>query len=292
MSCFAKDMKASFTAFVALGFALVLALPASSSAASARSWVSTQVPKQGDVVAVRILKSDLKPTWASFMGQDVPFAPYAGGYIGFLPIGPTIKPGAYPFTAVLGDGGFMLRTMWVTKKNFPYFDLGIPEDSGIASPQDLIDKLALEKKHLDSLLSVTSTLPAFAEPFVSPVSEVKITSVFGEVRRTGDQEIRHLGVDYGGSVGVPISAMNAGTVSEAYVDTVYGNSIVIDHGQGVFTLYLHLDTMEVKTGDRVARGQKIGTMGKTGYATGPHLHLSLKIRGVPADPLTLLKLPI
>ncbi len=261
-------------------------------AAPARSWVSTQAPKQGDVVAIKILDPKLLPTETSFMGSPVPFAPYGAGYIGFLAIGPTVLPGAYPFTATLGDGTKMLRTVWVTKRKFPYVDLGIPSEVGV-TPEELVTKLATEKKHLDVVLGVTSTLPAFRESFISPfATAVKNTSVFGEIRKTGKQEIRHLGVDYGAPVGTPVRSLNAGTVSDSYVDTIYGNSVIIDHGQGVFSLYLHLNTVAVKRGDTVARGGPIGTVGKTGYATGPHLHLSVKIRGVAVDPFSLIRLPL
>lgn len=260
--------------------------------AAPRSWISSQSPKQGDVVAIKILDPKLKPTSASFMGSEVLFSPYESGFIGFLPIGPTVKPGAYKFTATLGDGVSMLRTIWVSKRNVPLIDLGIPAEVGV-TPTELVTKLAAEKARLEASFAVTSTPAAFSKSFQSPFTKrERLSSVFGEIRKTGDNQIRHLGIDYGAPKGTAVLALNNGIVSDAYTDTVYGNSIIIDHGQGIFSLYLHLDTFSVKKGEVITRGEQIGTVGKTGYATGPHLHLSVKIRGVSIDPLSLISLPL
>ena len=82
-----------------------------------------------------------------------------------------------------------------------------------------------------------------------------------------------------------MGAINGGIVRKAYFDSVFGKSVVVDHGQGIFSLYLHLNEIRVKEGDQIKKGHLIGTVGQTGYAISPHLHLSVKISGVSVDPL-------
>ncbi|MGZ4732003.1 MAG: M23 family metallopeptidase [Terriglobales bacterium] len=129
----------------------------------------------------------------------------------------------------------------------------------------------------------------FLAPVVAPVSDA-----FG-TRRTfnGKVQSMHQGLDYGVPTGTPISAANAGIVLLA--DPLYfeGNCVVLDHGQGLLTLYLHLSEIKVKQGERIAAGQEIGLSGGTGRATGPHLHFAVRWQGVYLNPATLptLKLP-
>ena len=103
----------------------------------------------------------------------------------------------------------------------------------------------------------------------------------------------HQGLDYGVPTGTPVSAANAGIVLLAGPLYFEGNCVVLDHGQGLLTLYLHLSEIKVKQGERIAAGQEIGLSGGTGRATGPHLHLAVRWQGVYLNPATLptLKLP-
>lgn len=86
--------------------------------------------------------------------------------------------------------------------------------------------------------------------------------------------------------GSVIGAMNGGVVRYAGLDGTYGNMVVVDHGEGIYSMYLHLSKIAVKVGAAVKKGQLIGLVGDTGYATGPHLHLSVKIDGISVDPLS------
>lgn len=130
---------------------------------------------------------------------------------------------------------------------------------------------------------------SWAESFVRPADGIQ-TSPFG-VRRTynGKLASRHQGLDLDGRVGDPVRAANAGVVVLAAEDFYYtGNAVFIDHGDGLFTTYFHLSRLDVKTGDRVTRGQQIGLMGATGRVTGPHLHFGVKLAGTYVDPVDLL----
>ena len=124
-------------------------------------------------------------------------------------------------------------------------------------------------------------------------AEARISDVFGTQRKfNGTVLSTHQGLDFAVPTGTPVSALNAGTVILAQPLYFEGNCVVIDHGQGLLTLYLHLSEFKVKEGDRVERGQLIGLSGGTGRATGPHLHLAVRWQGVYLDPATLLKLTL
>jgi LysM repeat protein len=99
----------------------------------------------------------------------------------------------------------------------------------------------------------------------------------------------HRAIDIGGPVGKAVVAVDTGYVIKAGWDNSgYGNAVLIDHGNGMVTLYAHLDTLEVEVGSSVEAGQIVGTLGKTGRATGPHLHLEIVINGIRQNPIDLL----
>ena len=126
--------------------------------------------------------------------------------------------------------------------------------------------------------------------FSSP-AEAEISDVFGAQRVfNGKTQSTHLGLDFRVPSGTPVAAMNDGTVLLARPLYFEGNFVVIDHGQGLLTLYLHLSEFKVKEGDPVKRGQVIGLSGGTGRATGPHLHVAVRWQGTYLDPASLMRL--
>lgn len=126
----------------------------------------------------------------------------------------------------------------------------------------------------------------FAAPLEAPISDL-----FGTQRTfNGHVQSTHQGLDYAARAGTPVAAVNAGTVLLAGALYFEGNCVVIDHGQGLQTLYMHLSEIAVKEGEHVGRGQNLGLVGGTGRATGPHLHFAVRWRGEYLDPATLLKL--
>lgn len=113
-----------------------------------------------------------------------------------------------------------------------------------------------------------------------PLASVKINQGFS---------IFHPGVDLGAEVGDPVKPIKSGSIIEAdYVTDGYGNTILIDHGQGLTSRYAHLSKIEVKTGQKVDTNTEIGQVGVTGHSTGPHLHLEIRQDGIPLNPLSVL----
>ena len=128
--------------------------------------------------------------------------------------------------------------------------------------------------------------------FAPPV-RAAVSDSFGTERKfNGVVQSVHQGLDYRVGAGTPVKAVNAGTVILAQPLFFEGNCVVLDHGQGLMTLYLHLSQIEVKEGDTIRRGQTIGLSGATGRATGAHLHLALRWQGNYLDPATLFTFPL
>lgn len=132
----------------------------------------------------------------------------------------------------------------------------------------------------------------WAGDFRAPV-KAQISDVFGTSRTfNGRVQSVHEGLDYAVPEGTPVAALNRGTVLLAQPLFFEGNCVVLDHGQGLLTLYMHLSKMEIKQGEHVSSGQRIGLSGGTGRATGPHLHVAVRWQGVYLDPATLLSLQL
>lgn len=122
--------------------------------------------------------------------------------------------------------------------------------------------------------------------FYRPVRKMqRISSVFGLMRYlTWGRGLAHRGIDYASWSGTPVYAAAAGRVIFAAKTQVRGNLIVIDHGLGLLTIYMHLKSIRVKKGDQVDAGNRIGSLGTTGLSTGPHLHFEMRLGGVATDP--------
>jgi murein DD-endopeptidase MepM/ murein hydrolase activator NlpD len=126
--------------------------------------------------------------------------------------------------------------------------------------------------------------------FTAP-ADAEISDVFGAQRVfNGKTQSTHFGLDFRVPAGTPVEAMNDGTVLLARPLYFEGNFVVLDHGQGLLTLYLHLSEFKVKEGDQVKRGQLVGLSGGTGRATGPHLHVAVRWQGTYLDPAALIRL--
>jgi hypothetical protein len=128
--------------------------------------------------------------------------------------------------------------------------------------------------------------------FAAPLDNV-ITDRFGTVRTfNGAQHSVHHGLDFRADPGTPVEAMNNGSVIIARNMFYEGGFVVIDHGQGLLTLYMHLSNINVNEGDSINKGARIGLSGESGRTTGPHLHVGVRWQGIYLDPETLLALSL
>lgn len=159
-------------------------------------------------------------------------------------------------------------------------------------PPEVLERIEGERRRIRATLaSVTPEWLAEA-PFEWP-RPPRITSPFGQRRVfNGELQSRHLGTDLGGHTGAPVRAASGGRVALVGHFYYQGNAVYLDHGLGTYTGYFHLSRIDVREGERVVRGQRLGAVGATGRVTGPHLHWSLYVGGENLDPASLLELEL
>jgi len=121
------------------------------------------------------------------------------------------------------------------------------------------------------------------------LKEMKVEGAFGNIRKSENVSIQHLGVDLAADIGNEVYAIGDGFVRFSQELPTYGKTLMIDHGLGIFSLYLHLKEFKVLNGMKVKGGDVIGLSGNTGYAITPHLHFSVKINGLNIDPLRFIE---
>ena len=161
-------------------------------------------------------------------------------------------------------------------------------------PKEELPRIAREKETVrKAKLKIGKDLhPYFLTGFVRPVKGGRITGVYGSIRiLNGIKKSPHFGLDIAEAAGNTVRAAAAGIVRLVGKAFYYnGNFVLIDHGQGLSSYYLHMSKTTVKTGDFVRRGEKIGEVGSTGRATGPHLHWEVRWNNVRIDPALVLKI--
>jgi murein DD-endopeptidase MepM/ murein hydrolase activator NlpD len=202
------------------------------------------------------------------------------------------KPGSYTVyvKAKLSDGTERedKLTLKVGGKSFPTQRIRMSKAKMSLRTEEA---LARDKAKLDKAIAVSASQPLWEGGFLRPVSG-RISTEFGVIRTVNGQDSgRHYGLDIAASSGTPIKTANRGKVVLAELLETHGNTIVIDHGCGVFSLYLHLSKIGVRVGDEVSKGQIIGKVGTTGFSTGPHLHWGMRVAEIPTNPWSWMKAP-
>lgn len=199
-----------------------------------------------------------------------------------------------PGTAVLEVGGADpqgriaagTRAVTIAEKGFPEERLSVAPRF-VEPPPEVRARLDRERERLDAIY-LLRTPPVTARPFVAPVPGGP-TSVFGTRRLyNGEPRSPHPGLDLRAAEGTEVRAAGAGSVALAEDLYYSGNTVILDHGGGLFTLYAHLSRLGVREGATVTAGDVIGRSGATGRVTGPHLHWGAKIGAAPFDPTALL----
>lgn len=220
-------------------------------------------------------------------GKSYPVFTYAGKSESLIGIDLAKKPGAYELRAVFKTGEIATTTIAIIKRPKPPVEsVPIPEKLGgntSSSQKALVASISSESAALKKVISGKTSL--WTKSFIPPLAAISVTNPYGYGVDTGAYVIAHKGTDLKAGVGTKVFAMNRGIVKLTRNYTVYGKTILIDHGLGLQTLYLHLSKINVKEGSIVTRGQVIGLSGDTGYITGPHLHLSIRLNGTSIDPI-------
>ena len=166
----------------------------------------------------------------------------------------------------------------VGKRNYPVQRLKVPPKY-VTPPPEEQERIKRDRAQLRAAISKISPVRYWSLPMLRPVPG-EVTSLYG-LRRVFNGQARnpHKGVDFDGREGDPVAALDRGVVVLAANHYYSGNIAVVDHGLGVFSIYLHLSGFAVTEGQRIERGQTVGFIGSTGRVTGPHLHLSFAVSG-------------
>lgn len=262
-------------------------LVAGVAAAETKVTVAPKLVVPGDAVLVTV--SGVKTPEGTFEGAPLHFFPAKGGFQALHAI-PLDAAKDATFTVKV-DGAAAPLTVTVAEKAFHETSL-IVEDE-LANPakeeRDRID--ADNKAIIEATKAKAKAEQPLARGFRRPAG--KVTSPFGEWRTFNDgHRSQHLGLDLFAVEGAKIRAVNDGAVTLVRDCFLAGNVVVIAHGAGTATAYYHLSESAVAEGDVVARGAVIGLAGHTGRATGPHLHLSLRVPGGFVDPDRFFKLAL
>lgn len=283
-----NDMKQVFAAGIS-----ALAFPLFAFAQANIVTVSPQNPIQGDPLLVTISASNTSEVASVlFNGKPQKFFAYKGSVLSLIPLSLTLPATTtYPLLVTLGNGTKIQHSVVVGVRPRPTEAVAIPKSLGGNTSQAgaaLLSLLDTANSTLANLKSNERTL--WKKPFDYPVATPVITDTYGVTRDSGGQLIAHKGIDFWAPLGTPVRAMNRGVVRLARTFTSYGKTVVVDHGQGVFTYYMHLSKISVSQGAIVEQGDLLGKSGQTGYSEGPHLHVSVRVGNESIDPEVFMEL--
>jgi murein DD-endopeptidase MepM/ murein hydrolase activator NlpD len=237
----------------------------------------------GEVVRAEVTgPSELEGVAALVFGKRIPldFDEQRQVWNTLIGIDLSTKPGVYQLTI-----GKQARVLRVLPKQFPVRRLHVAENF-VNPPQSAMDQITRDNRKTAQIFE-TVTPRRWSGPFVLPVDGMP-TSNFGTVSYfNGQRRSPHTGVDFLSPTGTPIRASNHGTVALAEPLYFTGNTVIIDYGDGLYSLFAHLSEFRVKEGDVVAPETIVGLVGATGRVTGPHLHWTVRLHGARVDPTSL-----
>jgi murein DD-endopeptidase MepM/ murein hydrolase activator NlpD len=251
---------------------------------------SSKTLQPGGVVLLAVrTEAPLTNLTGQAFGRPVRFWMEGHEWRGLLAADLEAKPGAYEVglkgTDASGETVSGRTALTIVRKQFETRRLRVSGEF-VNPPQAQAERISSEALRLASLFS-QSTPRAWRGPFQLPVPGTA-TSSFGRLTvLNGEPRGRHQGADFRAVSGTPVLAPNAGHVVLAEDLYFSGNTVVIDHGLGMFSLLAHLSRIDVVAGHEVARGELVGLSGATGRVTGPHLHWALRLSEFSVDPLAV-----
>lgn len=270
--------------FVSRVLSLMVVLALAASAVQAKVWtvVTPTVVDPGGVFQVKAQDTEdpRAQAEATFSGTTRRLEPVNGVLRALVAAPASMKAGTYPVHVVV-NGQRLQARITVRAKHFPRQNIKMS-----AGKTSLMDPkiLAKEREILNAAWATHTPRPLWSEPFVVP-SPGRSSSAWGRIRTVnGKPWGQHQGADISAATGVPVKATNAGTVVVAQTLWMRGKTVVLDHGLGVFSMYNHLNRVDVKPGETVDRAQVIGTVGATGFVTGPHLHWEIRVGATSVNP--------
>lgn len=260
----------------------------------ALSWTFTQLVWAVDVSAlpsaaavpggIALVATGTLASSATYRNNRVLLAEHEGIQYAIVGIPLNAKLGEHSISLRLADGGQSSRSFTVSNKQYIEQRLTITNERQVNPNNDDMVRINRESAEMNqAFASWDESLQPVLQMQV-PVEGIRSSS-FG-LRRFFNEQPRapHSGMDIAASEGTPIYAPAAGVVRATGDYFFNGNTIILDHGHGLITLYCHMNTIDVTLGQRVESGEQIGAVGQTGRVTGPHLHWSINLNNTRVDP--------
>jgi len=278
------------TPILAIGIGVVLLMPWDQMHAAADAIhveLQARAVQPGEVVVLTIETPANEPVHVAALGHAAVAFPLAPGrWRALLGIDLDVKPGTYPISI---DAGTLhtAKDLLVAPKTFGTRRLTVNPDF-VTPPPSAAERIAREAELMAAAWRSSPPRPLWSDAFARPVHEAANSafgtrSIFNGVPRNA-----HGGADFLSPAGTPVKAPNAGRVAIARDLYYSGNTVVLDHGAGLFSMLAHLSAIEVTEGEQVERGALVGRVGATGRVTGAHLHWAVRLNDARVDPLSLL----
>src|SRR3990170_941 len=266
---------------------LAVLFPAPPASPTSPMRLSTTTVRQGGAIGVTI--EDLPTTGdlrVRFAGRVWPLYRNGSAAATYVGTDPFTRPGRHLIVVEVVSGtsvrGLTRRMVTVVKETFATRRLRLdPSKEALFDPK----LVAIERRKVGAAFSMISPRKLWDGPFAVPTAARRSSPYGVQSIYNGTMHGWHRGTDFAAPLGSPVRAANHGVVRLAEEIPLSGNAVLIDHGLGVFTTYMHMSSIAVEVGQRVRQGEVVGTVGSTGVTTGPHLHWGLRVNGLYVDPL-------
>jgi len=254
--------------------------------------LSSEEMARGDVILITIKADEGETPRVTWMGKEISLVFNSGNtsWQGFIAADLNQKAGAYKAVVRMSSSGFEKPiNIQVINKDYGVRNLTLPKEK-VELDAETLKRVNKETAVVNALWSARESSPEWKGIFLMPV-DGEVIGDFGKRSMINNMERSpHTGVDLRANAGDPVKAVNNGKAVLVADHFFTGNSLFLDHGGGIISMYFHFDKILVKDGDTVEKGQIIGLAGATGRATGPHLHWGMRVNGARVNPLTLIDL--
>jgi murein DD-endopeptidase MepM/ murein hydrolase activator NlpD len=242
----------------------------------------------GGIAILDLGAGDEPPGSVVFNGHGAPVLENGASWVAIVGIPLDTAPGKHTATLQSNRGDARKLEFTVTDKRYEEQRLKVANQRHVEPSKEDLERIARERERIDAALGNfdANRVPLFV--LRAPVAGRRSSS-FGLRRFFNDQPRNpHTGMDIAAPTGTPILSPAPGVVTDTGDYFFNGNTVFVDHGQGVVTMYCHLSRIDVKPGDEVAAGTPLGLVGATGRVTGPHLHWGVVVNRAMVDPALFL----
>lgn len=241
-------------------------------------------PRPGGIALLDVGAADAPPPVVRYDGRPVLTFADGGRYVAAIGLPLDLEP-ASTLEIEVGEN---VATVVVVEHAYREQRLTVENEEYVSPGQATLERIGRERVEIDAALNGWRDVPLDKPALLVPV-EGRRSSSFGLRRFFNDQpRSPHKGMDIAATEGTPIRAPAAGRVAATGDYFFNGNTVILDHGQGLVTMYCHLSAIDVRKGDEIDGGETLGKVGATGRVTGPHLHFGTYLNGTAVDPALLL----